>query len=379
MRPLKLTLIFCICVLSIAMVSCDEIMQKALWESGKNGYHTYRIPAIIVTTKGTILAFCEGRKNQGNDTGNIDLLISRSVDNGNTWSDQQVIWDDGKNTCGNPCPVVDKETGKLWLFSTWNRGDDHEAQIIDQKSKDTRRVYVMSSPDDGLTWTKPKEITADVKETNWTWYATGPGSGVQIERGNQAGRLVIPCDHIEADTKHYYSHVIFSDDHGKTWELGGSSPKHMVNECQVVELMDGRLMLNMRNYDRVNKKRQITFSTDGGETWVDQRFDTTLIEPICQASIHRYSWPENEKRNVILFSNPASSDKRINMTVRASFDDGMTWSLKRSLFNGPSAYSDLAVLNNGEVVCLYECGKNSPYESITLARFKVGYIEGAPK
>jgi sialidase-1 len=191
--------------------------------------------------------------------------------------------------------------------------------------------------------------------------------------------LVIPCDHIEAETKHYYSHVIFSDDHGKTWELGGSSPMYMVNECQVVELTDGRLMLNMRNYDRANKMRQTTFSTDGGETWVDQRFDTTLIEPICQASIHRYSWPANEKRNVILFSNPASSDKRINMTVRASLDDGKTWSLMRSLFNGPSAYSDLAVLNNGEVVCLYERGKNSPYETITLARFRLGYIEGDPE
>ena len=329
MKPLMLTLIFCMCLLSADLGRSDEIIQIALWQSGKNGYHTYRIPAILVTTKGTLLAFCEGRKDQGNDTGNIDLLISRSLDNGKTWSDQQVIWDDGMNTCGNPCPVVDQETGNIWLFLTWNRGDDHEAQIIDQQSTDTRRVFVMSSSDDGINWIKPKEITADVKKTNWSWYATGPGSGIQIETGIRAGRLVIPCDHIEADSKHYYSHVIFSDDHGKTWELGGISPMNMVNECQ--------------------------------------------------ASIHRYSWPANEKRNVILFSNPASSDKRVNMTVRASFDDGKTWSLKRFLFNGPSAYSDLAVLNNGEVVCLYERGKIGPYETITLARFKLGYIERDPK
>jgi sialidase-1 len=148
MQSVKLTLMFCLSLLIVDMVKSDDIMQKALWQSGKNGYHTYRIPAIIVTTKGTLLAFCEGRKDQGNDTGNIDLLISRSLDNGKTWSDQQVIWDDGMNTCGNPCPVVDQETGNIWLFLTWNRGDDHEAQIIDRQSTDTRRVFVMFSSDD---------------------------------------------------------------------------------------------------------------------------------------------------------------------------------------------------------------------------------------
>jgi len=352
--------------------------QHVLWESGQGEYHTYRIPAVAVMPKGTVLAFCEGRKNSRSDAGNIDLLVKRSTDNSKTWSKQKVVWNDSGNTCGNPCPVVDAKTGTIWLFSTWNRGDDREHEIISRDSKDTRRVFVMSSTDDGLTWSKPKDITADVKKTDWTWYATGPGSGIQIRHGEHAGRLVLACDHIEAKTKHYYSHIVYSDDHGKTWTLGGTTPNHQVNECEVVELADSRLMLNMRNYDRSQKKRQRAFSNDGGITWQDQGFDDTLIEPICQASIQRYSPLGENKRNVILFSNPAST-KRVNMTVRASFDDGKTWPLKRSLHSGPSAYSDLAVLADGTAACLYESGKQHPYEQIVFARFKLQDLHGNQK
>jgi len=141
---------------------------QKLFVSGKDGYHTYRIPGIAVTTEGTILAVCEGRKNSSVDSGDIDLLIKRSEDNGKTWSKQQVIWDDGDNTCGNPCMVIDYKTGTIWLLSTWNNGKDHEYQIIDQASTDTRRIFVFYSTDDGITWSKPVEITEDVKRPDWT-------------------------------------------------------------------------------------------------------------------------------------------------------------------------------------------------------------------
>lgn len=175
------------------------------------------------------------------------------------------------------CVVVDKETGTIFLLSTWNRGDDHEGAIIAGKSKDTRRVFVLQSTDDGLTWSKPRQLTDQVKKPDWTWYATGPGSGIQIEHGPHQGRLVIPCDHIEAETKRYFSHVIYSDDHGKTWQLGGSTPRDKVNECEAVELTNGRLMLNMRNYDRAQRARQTALSDDGGLTWRDQRHNPALI------------------------------------------------------------------------------------------------------
>jgi sialidase-1 len=340
-----------------------------LFVSGQDGYHTYRIPALAVTTQGTVLAFCEGRKNGTGDTGDIDLLLKRSTDNGKSWSAQQILWDDAGNTCGNPCAAVDRDTGTVWLLSTWNLGADHEPQIIAGTSQDTRRVFVLRSDDDGATWSAPAEITSAVKRPDWTWYATGPGSGVQLAHGARAGRLVIPCDHIEAGTKRYYSHVIYSDDHGATWALGGRTPDHQVNECEMVELTGGRLMLNMRNYDRSKKNRQTAVSADGGLTWTDQRFDPALPEPICQAAVERFRWPGTEGAGVILFSNPASQSARVNMTVRASFDDGATWPASRVLFEGPSAYSDLAVLPDGQAACLYEAGLGNPYQSIVLAVF----------
>jgi len=342
---------------------------EAVFVSGEGGYHTYRIPALAVTGPGTVLAFCEGRRKGRGDSGDIDLLVRRSTDGGKTWSTPHVIWNDAGNTCGNPCAVVDRETHTIWLLSTWNRGDDHEREIIAQTSTDTRRVFVMHSSDDGLTWSEPQQITAATKKPDWTWYATGPGSGIQMLHGPHQGRLVIPCDHIEAATKHYYSHIIYSDDHGESWKLGGSTPQHQVNECEVVELPDGRLMLNMRNYNRSKKNRQVALSGDGGVTWYDQRFDSALIEPICQAAVERLAWPGEGRRSVILFSNPASRDGRVNMTVRASFDEGQSWSASRVLHAGPSAYSDLAVLSDGEIACLYEAGEEHPYESIVFARF----------
>lgn len=163
-----------------------------VYTSGQNGYFGYRIPAITVTIKGTTLAFCEGRKHSFGDAGDIDLLVRRSTDHGKTWSPQQIVWDDGGHTCGNPCVVVDRQTGSIWLLTTWNRGDDHEGKIIARTSKDTRRVFFTHSTDDGVTWTRPVEITADVKKKNWTWYATGPGSGIQLERRPHQGRLVTP-------------------------------------------------------------------------------------------------------------------------------------------------------------------------------------------
>ncbi len=335
--------------------------QDTLWTGSQGGYKTYRIPALAVAKNGTVLAFCEGRRASSSDNGQIDVLLRRSIDNGATWSDQQVVWSDGSNTCGNPAPVVDQRTGTIWLLLTWNRGDDTEKQIIAQTSKDTRRVFVTSSTNHGATWNTPREITVDVKRPEWTWFATGPGAGIQTG----SGRLIVPCDHIEAGTKRYYSHVIYSDDHGATWKLGGTTPKDQVNECQVVERRDKSLLLNMRSYDPAQKARQIATSKDGGLTWDDQRIEPALTDPICHGSIRRAD------KKTILFSNAASATGRKNVTVQASADDGKTWNRKLTLHAGPSAYSDLAVLKKNMLACLYERGETGPYETITLARFSL--------
>lgn len=350
-----------------------NLTQVEVFTRGQEHYHTFRIPAAVATRQGTLLAFCEGRKLGSGDAGDMDLVLRRSPDGGRTWGALQVVWNDGTNTCGNPCPVLDRDTGTIWLLLAWNRGEDREPQIIAQQSRDTRRVFVTHSTDDGLTWARPRELTGEVKLTNWTWYATGPGAGIQIEHGPHQGRLVIPCDHIEAGTKRYFSHVIFSDDHGQTWKLGGSTPRDQVNECEVVELAGGRLLLNMRNYDRAQRARQTARSTDGGWTWTDQRHDPALIEPICQASIRRLDWPAAGQPGRILFSNPAST-KREKLTVRLSEDDAQTWPLARELHAGPAAYSCLVILPDRTIGCLYERGDTSPYERISFARFPLEWL-----
>ena len=343
---------------------------KYIFKSGSEGYNTFRIPSIITTDSGVVLAFAEGRKNSSSDSGDIDLVLKRSIDGGKTWGDLIIIRDDSTNVCGNPSPVIDRKTGKIFLLSTWNRGDDTESEIINMTSVDTRRVYVMNSIDEGLSWSKPIEITDKVKKPNWTWYATGPVHGIQIREGSKKGRMVIPCDHIEANTKKYYSHIIYSDDGGSSWNIGGTTPQDQVNECSVAEIGKGKLILNMRNYDRTQMNRKISISNDYGESWGDIYDDKALVEPICQASILRYSF-KGSGRNDLLFINPADKNKRLNMTLRLSSDLGRTWTREFLLHEGPSAYSDITKLRNGNVGCLFEAGKNSPYEGIVYREVDV--------
>jgi sialidase-1 len=350
-----------------AVLHAQAPTEVAVFTSGTDGYHTFRIPAVVVTKKGTVLAFCEGRKDSRSDTGNIDLVLKRSFDNGATWKPMQIVADFGPDTVGNPCPVVDQETGVIWLPLTKNIGTDTQKQIELATSKEPRTVWLTKSADDGATWMKPIEITKDVRDPNWTWYATGPGCGIQL----RSGRLVIPCDHRVKGSMTLGSHIIYSEDHGKTWKRGGTIAPD-VNECQVVELADGVLQMNMRSYHKKNR-RAIATSKDGGLTWTKSILDETLIEPVCQASLVRYTLEKTHGKNRLLFSNPAST-KRDKMTVRLSYDEGATWPVARQLHAGPSAYSALTVLPDMTIGCLYERGSKSAYETITFARFSLAWL-----
>jgi sialidase-1 len=357
--------------------------QQDVFVSGEGGYHTYRIPALLVTSNQTLLAFCEGRKNSRFDTGDIDLLLKRSVDGGKTWSETQVVWEDGPNTCGNPCPVVDETTGTIWLLLTHNPGNIGEAQIRARKPGAARTIWLFQSVDNGGTWAPPVDITASAKDPSWDWYATGPGVGIQIRHGPHRGRLVIPCDHSSQAKERVPgspageggSHVIYSDDRGLTWKIGGAVRPQM-NECQVVELSDGEgsLLLNMRNTAKANCRAQ-SFSHDGGQTWTAPTFPPELLEPRCQASLVRYNWPDGKESGRLVFSNPASPRRR-DLTVRMSRDDGKTWPVSRTLYEGPAAYSCLAVLLDKTIGCLYECGSTNAYEKICFARFPLRWLEG---
>lgn len=349
--------------------TAEPLEETNVFTAGKEGYHTFRIPALIVTKAGTLLAICEGRKTGRGDHGDLDLVLKRSTDNGQSWGPLEMIYEEGgtaKVTIGNPCPVVDQSTGVIWLPFT----------------RDNDSVFITSSADDGKTWTKPREITSSTKEPTWNWYATGPGNGIQLERGKLQGRLVIPCDHRVSGNKNDKegwdkagrSHVIYSDDHGQTWKLGGSTD-YAMNECAVVELSDGTLMLNSRSY-RGKACRGVSLSKDGGATWEPTTDDPALVESVCQASLIRLSGKQQqqcEALDLLLFSNPAVPKGRHHLTVRLSEDGGKTWPKSRLIGEGSSAYSSLAELPSGEISLLYE---RDDYKHLTFVRLKAGFVGG---
>ncbi|MCA9449870.1 MAG: exo-alpha-sialidase, partial [Candidatus Omnitrophica bacterium] len=212
-----------------------------------------------------------------------------------------------------------------------------------------------------------REITETTKAPDWTWYATGPGNGIQLS----SGRLFIPCDHAEAGTKMFRSHAIWSDDGGATWAYG-DPVGDKTNECQAVELKDGSVLMNMRCYEGKNL-RAISKTTDGGATWGEVTLDEELIEPVCQASFIRYSGGPEDGEDILLFSNPASK-KREQMTVKLSRDEGESWPVEKQVYPGPAAYSSLAVMPDNSVGLLYERGEKSPYETITFAKFPLEWL-----
>lgn len=345
------------------------LTQTPVYSAGQGDYHTYRIPALVTTQQGTLLAFCEGRRNSKDDTGDIDILLRRSTDAGKTWDALRVVNADPQYLCGNPCPVALND-GSVLLVFTRRKEDATETQVLKGEAG-ACRVFVMRSADDGASWADPVEITAATSRPEWRWYATGPGHGIQM----QCGRIVIPCNHSkEVATTQWHAHAIYSDDAGATWHTGGVHD-YKTNESTVVELAGGWLYQNMRNY-RNTHCRAWAISKDRGITWSPAADDEALIEPVCQASIVRYSFDTKDGKDRILFSNPASK-KRENMTIRLSYDGCRTWPVAKTLHPGPAAYSDLAILPGGQIACLYEAGAKSPYETITVAVFDLSWLESA--
>lgn len=387
-RYSKITTLICLFFLLINTLACDKENTERLYprvepptsilsyvfKKGTEGYSCYRIPALIKTKAGTLLAFAEGRKDNCADEGDIDLIVKRSTDEGKTWSTLKVIWSDGANTCGNPSPVVDQATGKIHLLMTWNDGNDDIGEINAGTSENTRRVYVTTSSDDGVNWDTPKEITTTTKQPNWGWYATGPCHGIQIKTGAYAGRMVVPCDYIEVGAgRRGNSHIIYSDDAGANWKLGGIVPVHTTlnpNESTVTELSDGKLMLNMRVGSNQNQRVYST-SNDGGLTWGPIVQAPDLKDPVCQGSLVS---SQIAGGFAVFFSNPANT-VRNNMTIKMSTNDGTSWTKKKVIFNGPSAYSDLVMLSQEKTAILYEAGVGAYTDGIAFKVVAVSELQ----
>lgn len=211
-------------------------VTSQVYKPGESGYAAFRIPAVVVSKAGTVLAFAEGRVDGSADDGNIDLLVKRSEDNGNTWSTPIKVYDDGENRCQNPAPVV-LDNGRILLLFCWNERTPGSANGSGS-SGHPRRVMKTYSDDDGKTWSTPEDIHDQVAIAGYTWYATGPCHAIVKTLAPNKGRIVVPCNHNKPGTNpksERHAHLIYSDDQGATWHLGAVTDHPYGNESTVVE------------------------------------------------------------------------------------------------------------------------------------------------
>lgn len=362
--------------------------------SGQKGYSTFRIPAVVqVPGSGTagpvLVAFAEGRRESGADHGDVDVVERRSTDGGCTWTALREVAGSGPNTRGNPVPVVDP-SGRLVLLTTRNGGATTEADIMsgDAVPADGRRVFVQSSDDAGVTWSRSREITAQVKRPGWRWYATGPGHGIALTTGPHKGRLVVGADHSVtpspdsgdngSEPRWYAGHSLLSDDGGRTWRIGyvdaAGDGRVNVNETAVAQLPDGRVYFNARDQKGTDRgSRAHAWSDDGGTT-LQAPFRTVpgITAPSVEGSLLQ-TW-DGRGSGPLLLAAPGDPRDRLGMTVRASLDGGVTWSAGYRLTKARAAYSDLVQIDSEHVGLLYETGSVTPYDTVTFTRLTIASL-----
>lgn len=378
-------LLVVLCLPCIVMAAEPE--KQDLFVGGQGGYELYRIPGIVITSKGTLLAYCEARKSAKSDWGQIDLLSRRSTDGGKTWSDVAPIGKLPKDIKKNQVALA-KRLGKADEFTMNNptaiAGSDGTLHLL--YCVEYARCFYMRSTDDGVTFSEPVEITDTFQkfQTDYAWkvLATGPAHGIQTKRG----RLVVPIWLSTGTGGHAHRpsavSTIYSDDNGRSWQRGEIVVQHNAkhinpSETIVTELSDGRVMLNIRSESK-EQRRLISISSDGATRWSEPEFDDELFEPICMASIVRF----DDQHLIYAYPNSAKPGKqpgrdRKNLTIKVSTDDAATWKWSRVLDPGFSAYSDLAVGRDGTIYCLYESGPGGKaYGALTLARFSLDWAKG---
>jgi sialidase-1 len=385
--------------LSGLLAAAEPFIEKQdLFTAGEDpAYNIYHIPGIVVTAKGSVLAWCEARKRPAgvSDWDDIRILLRRSTDDGKTWSAPKSIAnvegpkqknpfalkmknvDPNDVTYNNPVLIADKNGGVHMLFCL-----------------EYERVFYQRSDDDGVSWSQPSEITATFeafkKHYDWKVLATGPNHSIQLK----SGRLVVPV-WLSTGTggnahRPSVTATIYSDDQGKTWKAGDIAvpcTEEWINpnETVAIELNDGSVMLNVRSESKAHR-RLVTTSKDGASGWSRPRFHDALLEPICMGGIVRYN---HGGQSLILFSNPHNLDKekgkaepgksrdRKNVSVKVSRDEGQTWPVNKSVENGPSMYSDIAVTQSGTILCFYGHGTKPGFAGagLTLARFNLEWLE----
>ena len=334
----------------------SETPAVAVFEAKKNIPHaSVRIPALLMTSKGTLIAIAEGRDKATDQAGN-DLLVARSKDQGKTWSKPTIAYEQGDDSCNNPCLVQDVKSGRVILFfQTFPAGGKEFSGLpVGPKDPKGNRLKYVTSDDDGATWSQPVDVSDAVKPANAATCASGPGIGIQLQQGKFAGRLVMPFNSQDAQ-RYFVNWVAFSDDAGKTWQRGAEVPQEgmQLNEVQVAENADGSLYLNSRRW-KGTALRKAAWSVDGGASWSKSVDDASLPEPTCQGSLLSAT---AGGKPAIFFLNPVGKG-RANGTLRRSEDGGKTWAESTLIIPGPFAYSSMAQVGK-DIGVLYEPNSNT--------------------
>ena len=369
-----------------SIVAAQDVEKIEVFRAGESGYKLHRIPGVVVTSKGTVIAYDEARRGDSGDWGTIDLVARRSTDGGRTWGERIPFPQMEGPKAKNPVALAQKLAAPDAV--TYNNPvlfPDRDGIVHALFCLEYARCFYIRSEDDGATWSAPVEITATFEKLrgayDWKVLATGPGHGIQL----RSGRLLVPVWLSTGTGGHAHrpsiTTTVYSDDAGKTWlsgELAVPNTPEWVNpsETVAVELADGKVMLNARTESKP-QRRLITTSPDGATSWSTPRFDDGLFEPVCFASLIRL-----RDARTLVFSNPDPETKkrdRKNLTLKLSEDDGSTWPISRVLEPARAGYSDLAQLTDGTVLCFYERASadapNDPKTGVlTLARIPLKWL-----
>lgn len=425
-------LLLTICFFSFGIISCQlkpsgekesNIEKAVVWKKGENNVEGYRIPGIVVTAKGTVLAFAEERPVFG-DADPKSMVLKRSVDGAQTWSENIYIekcdgnyWKnhsaeidprdvkDKKEVWTNVAPIVDKQTGRIFFFYALNEG-----KIEGKNLQRYTKVFYKFSDDDGISWSDRVEITdllnakkdgTPNKDLNGNWntdinglpcdylgrafHMPGPGHGIQLSNGrlllqvwNRKALGSLEKGEVPVTEREYGVCTICSDDHGETWQYGsafGHDGLNM-NESRMAELSNGDVYMNSRYVPTEpgnrNNHRIVATSRDGGENWVDIRVDINFpVSNHCDAGLVALKYQD---KNLLLYSKNESVEGRKNLVIKLSYDEGKTWPVSKVIDKGSAWYSDLAVLPDNTILLLYETGKNSP---VYCVRINISWLEDA--
>jgi sialidase-1 len=370
----------------IASSAVAQVESVNLWNAGIGGYATYRVPGIVTTKRGVLLAYCGARKDLSKgDWSAADILLRRSVDGGKTWEPSRKIAGGGVDLTDNVVAIADRTSGA----------------VVFLYQKNYERVFSIETRDDGRTFSSEKEITSTFedfkKDFEWNVVAPGTGHGIQTKSGRMIAAIWLANGLAKPDGTRGHAPsamgTIYSDDHGRTWHRGDiiarNSPEIAnPNETVVAQLPNSKVMVNVRS-GSPQHLRTVSVSDDGATGWSLPRFDSYLFDPICDAGILTVAATE-EHPAAVYFTNPDSRDLpkndnlrfRQNLTIKMSADNGETWAHQRVLDPGVSAYSDLTALRNNLFV-IYESGSLNGAESkpdhLTVARVTIAWVDaGSP-